>query len=306
MKEDYEIVVIGGGPAGLTAGLYSAMGRRATLLLEKNLMGGQIINADKIENFPGFPEGISGMDLAELMQKQTARFGLETVYAGVTGIEQANERYSVETGEGTVRATAIIVTAGSEHQKLGVPGEAEFLGKGVSYCATCDANFFRGKRVAVVGGGNAAVSEALYLTRFATRVFLIHRRGELRATRILQERAFASPILEPVMETVVEDVRGDGLVKELTLHNMKTARDRTLEIDGIFIAIGFKPNTAFVRDFLEVDGQGQIVTSIRLETSRRGVFAAGDIRSNSGRQAIIAAGDGATAALFAQDYLRNL
>ncbi len=305
MKAEYELLVVGGGPAGLAAGLYGVMARRSTLLLEKSLIGGQIVNADKIENYPGFPEGVGGLDLAELMQKQVTRFGLEIVYAEVSQIHAGDSYYTVETGEGNVRARTVVLAGGSEHQKLDVPGEAEYLGKGVSYCATCDANFFKGKRVAVVGGGNAAVSEALYLTRFASRVFLIHRRNELRATRILQERLLSSPQVEPVLDSVVREVKGDGFLKELTIHNVKTGHDSALALDGVFVAIGFKPNTEYLRDFVRLDAQGQIVTNVRLETSRPGVYAAGDIRSDSGRQAIIASGDGAAAALFAEEYLRN-
>lgn len=306
MKTDYEVIIIGGGPAGLTAALYTSMARRSALLIEKGLLGGQINNADRIENFPGFPEGVRGMELADLMQKQAAKFGLESVYAEVTGLAPAGDGHLVRTEEANFAARTVILAGGSEHHKLNVPGEAEFLGKGVSYCATCDANFFREKLVAVVGGGNAAVTEALYLGRFASRVFLIHRRNELRANRILQERAFAEPKLTPVLETVVEEVKGDSIVRELTLHNIKTGADRPLKVDGIFVAIGFRPNTEYLKGFIDLDALGQVVTGARLETSRPAIFAAGDIRSNSGRQAVIAAGEGAAAALSAEEYLRTI
>ncbi|MBI4333702.1 MAG: thioredoxin-disulfide reductase [Chloroflexi bacterium] len=305
MTGDYEIIIIGGGPAGLTAALYVAMSRRRALLLEKALLGGQIVNADRIENFPGFPSGVGGMELAELMQKQAGRFGLESSYTEVTGLAAEDAGYLVIAEDARISARTVIVAGGSEHQKLNVPGEAEFVGKGVSYCATCDANFFRDRTVAMVGGGNAAVTEALYLTRFASRVYLVHRRGELRATRVLQERAFAEPKIVPVLDTVVEQVRGDSAVRELLLHNVRTGTDSPLKVDGVFVAIGFRPNTGYLRGFLDLDPQGQVMTGARLDTNRPGVFAAGDIRSNSGRQAVIAAGDGAAAALFAEEYLRG-
>lgn len=305
MKDHYEVVIVGGGPAGLTAALYACMARRSVLVLEKGLLGGQIVNADKVENFPGFPEGVNGADLAELMQKQAARFGLETRYDEVARIIAEGKEYVVETGEGKVTASTLILAGGSEHQKLGVPGEAGYVGKGVSYCATCDANFFREKTVAIVGGGNAAVSEAMYLTRFASRVFLIHRRNELRATRVVQERALSDPKITPILETVVEEVRGDQLVRELELRNVITWKHSTLKVDGVFVAVGYKPNTEFLKGFVELDAQGQVLAGTRLDTNRPGVFAAGDIRSNSGRQAIIASGDGAAAALFAEEFLRT-
>lgn len=305
MKDRYEIVIVGGGPAGLTAALYACMARRSVLLLEKGLLGGQIVNADKVENFPGFPEGVNGADLAELMQKQAARFGLETRYDEVTHINSEEIGYVIETSEGKVRASTLILAGGSEHQKLGVPGEAAYVGKGVSYCATCDANFFREKTVAIIGGGNAAVSEAMYLTRFASRVFLIHRRNELRATRVVQERAMSDPKITPLLETVVEEVRGDQFVRELELRNVNTGKHTILKVDGVFVAVGFKPNTAYLQGFVELDAQGQVLAGTRLDTNRPGVFAAGDIRSNSGRQAIIASGDGAAAALFAEEFLRS-
>ena len=305
MKDQYEIVIVGGGPAGLTAALYACMARRSVLLLEKGLLGGQIVNADKVENFPGFPEGVNGADLADLMQKQAARFGMETRYDEVTRITADGKGYVLETGEGKVTASTLILAGGSEHQKLGVPGEAGYVGKGVSYCATCDANFFREKAVAIVGGGNAAVSEAIYLTRFASRVFLIHRRNELRATRVVQERALSDPKITPILETVVEEVRGDQFVQELDLRNVITGKHTPLKVDGVFVAVGYKPNTAFLQGFVELDAQGQVLTGTRLDTNRPGVFAAGDIRTNSGRQAIIASGDGAAAALFAEEFLRS-
>ncbi len=306
MKNEYELVIIGGGPAGLTAGLYAAMARRKTLLIEKSGLGGQIALAEKIENFPGFPDGIRGMELAELMERQVARFGLETRYAEVTGLASQGTHYVIKTTDGDFLTRAVILAAGSEHTKLGVPGEEEFLGHGVSYCATCDANFFQEQVVAVVGGGDTALTEALYLTRFASRVFLIHRRNEFRAARLLQERALAEPKITTVWDTVVQRALGEGNVRELELRNVKTGKVSPLKVNGLFVAIGVRPNTSFLKGVIKLDEAGQIVTDSRLATDRAGIFAAGDIRSDSRRQAIVAAGDGASAALFTEVFLRGL
>ncbi|MDP2719173.1 MAG: thioredoxin-disulfide reductase [Dehalococcoidia bacterium] len=306
MNDKYELIIIGGGPAGLTAGIYAAMARLKTLLIEKMTLGGRILFASKVENFPGFPDGISGGELAELMYKQATKFGLEIHYAGVEEIKYREKRNVVKTGDGSFEASSIILAGGCEHTELGVPGEGEFIGKGVSYCATCDANFFQERVVAVVGGGNAAVSEALYLTNFASRVILIHRRNELRASPILQERLLADPKITVIWDSVVKKVQGQKFLEELELGNVKTGKITRLKVAGVFVAIGFKPNTDYLRDILELDKLGQVVTNTLLATSQPGIYAAGDIRSNSGRQAIIAAGDGAASAIFANNFLRGL
>ncbi len=302
MKE-YDIVIIGGGPAGLTAGLYASRARLKCVLIERGLPGGQIANAERVENFPGFPEGISGLELGQLIHKQATGFGLEIMMAEVSGIRLEQERKIIGTSEGELVARAVIIATGSERQKLGVPGEGAFTGRGVSYCATCDGAFFSGRPVAVVGGGDTALNEALELARFASRVIVIHRRDQLRATRILQERAFAEPRLEFLWNTVVEAIEGDRVVKSLRLRNVVTGERSALEIAGIFVAAGLTHNSGFVKDVLSIDAAGHVATNERLETAIPGIFAAGDVRSGSAHQAITAAGDGATAAIHAGEYL---
>ncbi|MFC2056993.1 thioredoxin-disulfide reductase [Chloroflexota bacterium] len=300
---NYDVIIIGAGPAGLTAGLYTARARLASLLIEKALLGGQITNAERVENFPGFPDGISGFELTQLMHQQATNFGLETLTAEVIGIELKEDKKVIKTTEGDFIARTLIIAGGSKRQTLGVPGEEEFTGKGVSYCATCDAPFFREQPVAVVGGSDAAITEALHLAQFASKVMVIHRRDQLRATAILQERAFAEPKIEFVWDATVEKIEGEGFVKRLRLNQIKTGGKSALEVAGVFVSIGFKPDTAYLKDILSLDPVGHIVTNEKTETEIPGIFAAGDIRFNSARQAITAAGDGATAAIYAQRFL---
>lgn len=299
----YDVIIIGGGPAGLTAGLYTARGRLKSLLIEKMVIGGQITMTELVENFPGFPEGISGLDLTELMHKQATKYGLETAMSEVTGVELKGNEKLVKTTSGDFTARALIIASGSERTKLNAPGEEEFTGRGVSYCATCDGAFFKDKTVAVVGGGNVAVSEALHLTRFAERIYLIHRRNQLRATRILQERILSDPKVKVLWDSVVDKISGSDFVREIAIRQVKTGEVKPLPIDGVFVAIGFKPETEYLKDLLQLDETGHIITDGKMETNVPGVFAAGDIRYNSGRQAICAAGDGATAAIYAERYL---
>jgi thioredoxin reductase (NADPH) len=302
MKE-YEVVIIGGGPAGLTAGLYTSRARRTSLLIEKQLVGGLITTAGWVENFPGFPEGIAGLELGELLHKQATRYGLETIIAEVSGIELNGEQKVIATTEGEFAAKAVIIASGSERSKLGIPGEEEFTGRGVSYCATCDAAFFAKQPVAVVGGGDAAVNEALDIVKYVSKAFIIHRRDKLRASRILQERAFAEPKIDIRWNAVVDEIEGTNAVKQLKLRDTVTGEKTTLAVSGVFIAVGFKPNTGFVKELVSLDNAGQIVTNEHLETNIAGIFSAGDVRSGSGRQAITAAGEGATAAIYADRYL---
>lgn len=303
MTQAYNLIIVGGGPAGLTAGIYAGRARLSTILLERALWGGQIVNAENVENFPGFPQGVSGMELGELMHKQATSFGLETLTAEVTGIALAGGNKIVKTDRGDFSARALILAGGAERQKLGVPGEEKLTGKGVSYCATCDGAFFQEVIVAVVGGGDAALNEALSLTHFASKVVVIHRRQELRASKIVQERAFANPKISFIWDSVVEAIEGEEEVRQLKLRNIKTGKESSLEVGGIFVAIGFKPNTSYLQGLLKLDGNGHIITDGRLQTTVPGIFAAGDIRHDSARQAIAAAGDGATAALSAERYL---
>ena len=299
----YDVVIIGGGPAGLTAGLYTARARLKSLLIEKGLVGGQIANAELVENFPAFPDGIGGIELGERIHQQATKYGLKTTTAEVTGLKIQKDKKIVRTTEGDFTARAIIIAGGSQWQKLGVPGEEEFTGKGVSYCATCDAPFFTEQSVAVVGGGDAAITEAMYLTKFAAKVTVIHRRDQLRATRILQERAFAEPKIDFRWDTTVDGIDGEDFVKRLRLNNVRTGRKSTLEVNGVFVAIGFKPDTGYLKGIVPLDAAGHVITNEKMETEIPGIYAAGDIRSNSGRQAITAAGDGATAAIYAEKYL---
>ena len=303
MNEEYEAVIIGGGPAGLTAGLYAARAKLNSLLIEKGLVGGQIVNAERVDNYPGFPEGISGSELGELMYQQATKYGLKTIIAEATGLELHEKQKVVKTTEGNFIAKAVIIAGGCSRQKLGIPGEEKFTGKGVSYCATCDAYFFQDKPVAVAGGGNAAITEALHLARFASGVTVIHRRDRLRATPIVQEKAFSEPRIEFRWNTVVEEIEGGDFVNRIRLRQVQTGEKSALEVAGIFVSIGLKPDTDYLKGVLPLDEAGYIITTDKMETEIPGVFAAGDIRHDSPRQIIAAAGDGATAAIYAEKFI---
>ena len=294
----YDVIIIGGGPAGLTAGLYTSRDKLNSLLIERGMVGGLISTAELVENYPGFPDGIGGFELTELMHKQATKYGLKTIMAEVTGIETQEKQVMVKTTAGDYTARALIIASGSERRKLGVPGEAEFRGKGVGYCATCDAAFFREVPVAMVGGGNAAITEALHLTKFASKVTIIHRRDQLRASAILQEKAFSHPKIELLLNTVIEEIEGEDSVKRIKLRNVKTEDKSALEVAGVFVSVGLKPNTDYLKGVLELDAGGHIITDEKMETEMPGIFAAGDVRHKSARQAITAAGDGATAAFY--------
>jgi thioredoxin reductase (NADPH) len=300
-----QVVIIGSGPAGLTAGLYCARSRLNTLLIEKGVIGGQITNAERVENYPGFPKGISGIELGQLIHEQATSYGLETWLAEVTKVVPSPRHNLVSTSEGDLVAESIIIASGSQFRKLGVPGEDKFVGKGISYCATCDGPLFKGKTVAVIGGGDAAISEALYLSKFASSVKVIHRRSQLRASKIFQERAMAEPKIEFIWDAVVTQIEGEGVVKQLMLKSTKSAKISILELAGVFVAVGSEPNSAQWRGLLPLDEAGYIITNELMETKIPGIFAAGDIRHNSARQAITAAGDGATAAISAERFLSS-
>ena len=306
MDRTHQLIIVGGGPAGLSAGLYASRSRLDTLLIEKVGLGGQILNAEMVENYPGFPQGISGSELGSLIAQQATKYGLPTAFAEVQGIEIRGGEKIVSTSEGQFKAKAVIIAGGSEHSKLGVPGEEEFTGKGVSYCAMCDGAFFRDQVVAVVGGGNVALNDALFLTRFASKVIVIHRRDQLRATKILQDRAFANPKIKFLWDTVVDSIIGDKLVKEIRLRNVKTGKVSSLEISGVFAAVGLRPNTDYLKGLLTLDEGGFISVNGWMETEVPGVFAAGDIRAGSIRQVVSAAGDGATAAVAAERFLSSV
>jgi len=301
----YQLIIIGGGPAGLSAGIYAARSRLDTLLIEKAGLGGQILNAEWVENYPGFPQGISGAELGSLMSQQAEKYNLPTAFAEVEGIEVRGGEKLLKTSEGQYRAKAVIIAGGSEYSKLDVPGEEEFRGRGVSYCAMCDGAFFKDEVVAVVGGGNVALNDAIFITKFASKVIVIHRRDQLRATKVLQERALANPKMEFIWDTVLESIKGDSQVRELQLRNVKTGGKSNLSVSGVFIAVGLKPNIEYLRGLLSLSDGGFIPVNGNMETEVPGIFAAGDIRAGSIRQVIAAAGDGAIAAIAAEAYISS-
>jgi thioredoxin reductase (NADPH) len=301
---DYEVVIIGGGPAGLTAGLYAARAGLKSLLVERGIFGGQIVNAKLVENYPGFPEGISGPELGDFMRRQATKYGLETLITEVTGV-RTGKAYEVSTTEGNLQTRSIIIAAGSEYRKLGVDGEERLSGCGVSYCATCDGFFFRDREVAVVGGGDTAITDALELAQHCRKVYIIHRRDLLRATKAVQEKAFSQPKIELIWNTVVREIVGDRMLRSLRLRNVKTEQSSDLEVDGIFVAVGLEPNSQVFSQIVPLDEAGFIVTDELMRTSAPGIFAAGDVRHSSFRQVITAAGDGATAAMSAFKYVKE-
>jgi len=301
----HDVIIIGGGPAGLTAGLYTSRDRLKSLLIEKQAMGGQIATSEWVENYPGFPDGVNGFDLGQLMEKQALKYGLETVSAEVTGLSVSGREKIIHTTEGDFRAPAVIIAGGAERRKLDVPGEKELAGRGVSYCATCDGAFFRDRPVAVIGGGNAAVGEAMHLTKFASAVTLIYRGHKMRATPLLQERLRAMPKITIIWNTVVESILGDTAVDNLKLLNKQSGERSQLAVAGVFVSIGMHPNTGYLKGLAELDDSGYVVTNLNMETAIPGLLAAGDIRAGSIRQTVSAAGDGATAAVAAGKFLAH-
>ncbi|MCF8055600.1 MAG: thioredoxin-disulfide reductase [Desulfocapsa sp.] len=303
----HKLIILGGGPAGLTAGLYAARARMDHLLIEKGAEGGQILLTDWIDNYPGFPDGISGFDLAEKMTAQAKRFEMKSMFGNVVSMDLSSPIKLLELEDGaTLSCDTLIICSGAHPRPLGIPGEKEFTGKGVSYCATCDAPFYRNQHVAVVGGGNTAVQEAAHLTKFADKVTLIHRRDELRADKILQERAFANPKVDFIWNTIATAIEGKDGVERLQLQGTDGNKS-SLKVDGVFILIGVLPNNKMLPlDVLNADEEGFIPTDLETRTVVKGVMAAGDIRSKEVRQVINAAGEGATAVLAAEQYLSNL
>lgn len=304
-----ELVIVGGGPAGLTAGLYAKRTNLDAVLLERGLPGGQLLNTELIDDYPGLPE-VGGQELAELMTRHATKFGLEIETLAVTGIKKLeNGDFRITTAENgpVFRAKAVILTAGGTPHKLGIPGEEEYAGKGVSYCAICDGAFFKGETIAVVGGGDAATEEGDFLTRYAEKVYLIHRRGELRAQPILQDRVFANPKMEVIWDTVVEEALGDerGL-NRLRLKNLVSDEERSLEVTGLFVFIGFRPNTGLLENHAEHDAAGYLITDRDMRTSIPGLFVAGDVRAQLTRQITTAVGDATTATIAAEKYLTEL
>ncbi len=304
--KNFDIVILGGGPAGLSAGIYAARSAAKVAVIDISMLGGQPSNYLELENYPGFSR-IEGFDLMEKFEEHADMFGIEKFpMEEIQSVDLNSEIKTIKTLNGEFKAKAVIIATGAQAKKLGVKGEKEFVGRGVSYCAVCDGAFYKDKTVAVVGGGNAAVEEAMYLTRFATKVYVIHRRDELRADKIVQERAFKNEKLEFIYDTVVKEINGEDLVKSATIENVKTGEVKDLAINGIFPYIGFEPNVELFNGQLNQDKNGFIVTDETMQTSVKGVYAIGDVRTTPLRQVITAAADGAVAAVYAGRYVETL
>lgn len=306
----YDTIIIGAGPAGMTAGLYAKRAGLETLILEKSTHGGQAILTEWIENFPGCSGRITGPELADRMMDQLKELGVEVKLEEAVSVEKDSQikGFKVKTKKGHYEALAVIIAAGAIPKKLGIPGEEKFIGKGVSFCATCDGPLFKGKDIAVVGGGNAACEEGLYLTKFAKKVFLVHRRDRLRADKTIQDEVLANKNIEIVWDTIVEQINGDKLVGSISTKNVKTDKKKEIPVKGVFVFAGFVPHTEFLGDFVEKDkgGSGRIVTDERLHTSVDGIFACGDCRKRVLHQIVTACGEGALAAYSARLYVEKI
>ena len=303
----YDIIIIGGGPAGLTSGLYASRARLSTLLLERMALGGQFNSSEMIENYPGLDKSISGFQLAQNLEKQAKGFGLTAEMGTADELSLRDDHTKViKTNGRELLCKALIIATGSEPNKLALEREEQLTGRGVSYCATCDGPLYKDKEVAVVGGGDAAVEEALFLCRFAKKVHIIHRRDQLRAIKILQERIVTTENAHLIWNTVVDKIEGDKSVESLLLRNVKDNKNSSLKVDGIFIYVGLKPNTGWLKNVLPLHEQGFIETNDRMETTLPGVFAAGDVRHKLLRQIATAVGDGSTAAFAAEKYLESI
>jgi len=307
----YDAIIIGSGPAGLTAGIYASRSKLKTLMLTSQANPSLITTTDVVENYPGFPGGINGYDLIERFKEQAVSFGLEVAEDDVLSIEQithdGKDAWRVNTHETAYEAFAVILATGTEYARLNVPGEQEYTGRGVSYCATCDAPFYRDAHIAVVGGGDAAIQEALFLTKFAKKVTIIHRRDRLRATKVLQDQAFANGKIDFAWNSVVDEIIGDAVVKGVRLSDAAdSSKKQTLSVDGVFVFTGNVPNTGFVRGLVACDKDGFIKVDAMMRTSAKGVFACGDCTEKLLRQVVTACGDGATAAFASEQYIQEL
>jgi len=302
----FDVIIIGGGPAGLTAGIYTSRARLKSLLIEKGLLGGQVTTTEFVENYPGFDEGISGAELSGKMEKQARKFGLEIIQASVQKISlhEKTKKILLE-GNKEYEAKSIILSTGAHPKTLGVEGEGEYRGKGVSYCATCDGAFFKGEKLAVIGGGDSAVEEAIFLTKFAETVYIIHRRDQLRAAKIAQERASSNTKIKFIWNSVVNKIEGEETVKALQIKNVKTQEESVLDVQGVFIYVGYNPNTEFIKGTVDLDKDNYIITNEKMATSVPGIFAAGDVRSQTLKQIATAVGDGAIAAVEAEKYIEE-
>jgi len=301
-----ELIIIGSGPAGFTAGIYAGRAQLAPLLIAGSAPGGQMALTSEIENYPGFPQGLTGQELTQLMQQQAERFGARVQMDEVTAVDLSAHPFKVTAYGDEYEAKALIVVTGTSPRKLGVPGEAEFAGRGVSYCATCDGFFFQDRQVVVVGGGDSALEEAIFLTRFASQVYVVHRRDRLRAEKIFQDRAFRNEKIEFIWNTVGTDILGDGRVTGVRLRNVKTEEESTMEAGGVFIYVGVIPNTGFLGGHVELDDRGYVVTDRQGHTSVPGVFAAGDVQERVLKQVATAVGSGAMAAMEAEKFIAEL
>lgn len=305
MASDYDVLVIGGGLAGMTAGMYAARHGLSVGVIERMMGGASIINVEKVENYPGFPEGIMGADLAAMTQEQAMNAGADFVMGEVSGISEQGDYRVVGTDAGEYRGKAVIIAAGSTLRLLGIPGEEEFTGRGVSQCATCDGPLYSGEVVGVAGGGDSAADEALVLSQYADRVLLFHRRSELRAQRTLVDRVLADPKIEVVWNTVIDEVLGEDTVSGVRITNLDTGEQGARELSGLFVYVGLTPNAGFAGSMLQTDGGGHIPVNVSMETAVPGVYAVGDIRQHSSSQLVSAAGDGATAAIAAYRYISS-
>ena len=307
MSYDYDCVIVGGGPAGLTAGIYCGRAKIKTLLIEKSIVGGQIALTDLVENYPGFPEGISGKELSRRLKNQAEKFGvnIEKNEAINLYMEGDKKKYILLKDGKKIKTKSIILALGVRHKKLNVPGEEEFLNRGVSYCATCDGPLFENAEVAVVGGGDSAVQESLFLTKFCKKVYLIHRRDKLRAQKYLQERLFSNEKIEFLPNRIVLSIEGSNFVERLKILNKITQKEELLKVQGVFIFIGMEPNTEIVRGIIELDERGYIVTDSRMRTNIEGVYAVGDCRSGATGQVAVAVGEGCIAGMEVEHYLSN-
>lgn len=305
MDKTYDVIVVGAGPTGMTSAMFTGRANLKTLLIERMLPGGQIATTSTVENYPGYPDGIEGPDLSDAMMEHAKQYGIENLSAAVLGMQLDGADRIVQTDEGDMRAKAVIITSGADHNRLGVPGEMQYMGKGVSNCAVCDGAFFADTPVAVVGGGDAALDEGLFLTRYASKVSVIHRRRQLRASKILQDRALAHPKMEFIWDTAVESIDGQNVVDHVKTRNLQTGAEGQLDVEGVFIYIGLSPNTDYLKGLLPIDTGGHLIANAKMETGTPGIYAAGDIRQNAARQVVSAAGDGATAAMSVRAYLKE-
>jgi thioredoxin reductase (NADPH) len=303
---DYDLIIIGGGPAGLTAGIYAGRARLKTLLLEKLIHGGQMMTTDLVENYPGFPEGISGFELSDRMRKQAERFGLLIRSQEVLELKPGKPMHTVVLEDGSLTAGAIIIATGAHYRRLGVPGEDRLVGKGVSFCATCDGAFFKDEEIAMVGGGDNALTETIFLARFAKKIHLIHRRNQFRGVKYLQERISQLGKVEVHWDSKVVEFQGQDNLEAVKLLHVKTGETTVLPLTGAFIAIGMLPNSGWLKDLLPMDEWGFLLTDEVMATDIPGIFAAGDIRAKLWRQISTAVGDGSMAAIAAENYLEEL